>query len=143
MQLYNCKVRLQGSLYNEVPKSGISAAEVTVLRVIHGHDAIADLVSAGRESGRDDREERDYLNSEYGEALRHNDDIKSLNGIFGVAGVLPTALSEVEHAKSSAPAAAKRGRPAKTEPEKKARDTDRVDDGDLDIPVVDADEDLE
>lgn len=143
MQLYNCKVRLQGSLYNEVPKSGVSAAEVTVLRVIHGHDAIADLVSAGRENDRDDREEREYLNSEYGEALRHNEDIKSLNGIFGVAGGLPSALPEVEHAKPAATASAKRGRPAKTEPDKKAKDTDKVDDADLDIPVVDPDEDLE
>lgn len=142
MQAYNCKVRLHGSLYNEVPKDGISAAEVTVLRVIHGHDAIADLVAAG-DNGRDEDEEREFLHHEYGRGLAVIDEVKSLNGIFGVAGSLPRALKEVEHAKSVAPAAAKRGRPAKAEPDKKAQDSDKVDDADLDIPVIDTDEDLD
>lgn len=136
MQAYNCKVRLHGSLYNEVPKSGVSAAEIMVLRVIHGNDAVADLEAAG-DNGRDEHEEREFLHHEYGRGLAVIDEIKSLNGIFGVAGALPVALREVDHGKPAASAPAKRGRPAKTEPEKKARDTDKVDDAELDIPVID------
>lgn len=131
MQLYNCKVRLHGSLYNEVNKEGVSAAEVTVLRVIHGHDAIADIVAAGK-NDRDDDEEREHLQQVYGEGLRSIDTVKSLNGVFGVAGNLPTALKDVDHSKSAP--AAKRGRAAK------AKEDDKVDDEDLDIPAVDKDE---
>lgn len=42
-QFYNCRVRLAGSLLNEVPKTGISAAEVHLLADQHGEDAIVDI----------------------------------------------------------------------------------------------------
>lgn len=37
---YNCIVRLGGDMRREVVKKGVSAAEIVVLRHIHGHDAI-------------------------------------------------------------------------------------------------------
>lgn len=103
MQLYSCKVRLSGSLYNEVPKTDITAAEITVLRVIHGNDAVADIKATGSVK-RTDAEERGDLTRRYGKALRAFDDIKSLNGIFGVAGALPKELPGVEKAEEKKPA---------------------------------------
>jgi hypothetical protein len=35
MRLFSCKVRLAGSLNNEVAKIGVTAPEISVLRVIH------------------------------------------------------------------------------------------------------------
>ncbi len=40
MRMYNCHVRLGGSTTSEVPMNGISAAEIIVLRHIHGLDAV-------------------------------------------------------------------------------------------------------
>lgn len=40
MRMYNCHVRLGGSTTSEVPLNGISAAEIIVLRHIHGLDAV-------------------------------------------------------------------------------------------------------
>lgn len=42
-QFYNCRVRLNGSLLNEAPKRGISAAEVHMLRSEHGEGSVVDL----------------------------------------------------------------------------------------------------
>lgn len=42
-KLYNCVVRLGGSLLHTVPKHRISGEEVRLLRHIHGDDAIAEL----------------------------------------------------------------------------------------------------
>lgn len=115
MQLYNCKVRLSGSLYNEVPKDEVTAAEITLLRVIHGNDGVADIVHKG-EVERSDIEERGRLNFIYGGALHTIDEIKSINGVFGVAGALPDKIAGVEIAeKPKAAAAAKPGRKAKAD----------------------------
>src|SRR3546814_15125159 len=38
MQLYRCKVRLKGSLLHEMPKIGVSAPEILILREIHQGD---------------------------------------------------------------------------------------------------------
>lgn len=51
MRLFSCKVRLKGSLYNEVVKPEVTAAEIAVLRHIHGGaDAVADIKPLGREA---------------------------------------------------------------------------------------------
>lgn len=44
MKLFDCKVRLAGDVANEVLKRGISDAEITLLRAIHGNDAVVDVV---------------------------------------------------------------------------------------------------
>ena len=40
MQKYRCKVRLAGGVNNEVPKVGVYAAEIIVLRAMHGADSV-------------------------------------------------------------------------------------------------------
>lgn len=107
MQLYNCKVRLHGSLYNEVRKEAITAAEIAVLRAIHGQeggiDAVTEIEHTGRKnSDITDAWLREYLTEEYGKGLAAIEEIKSLNGIFGVAGQLPDKVQGVEHVTKAA-----------------------------------------
>ena len=60
MHLYACKVRLHGSVMNEVPKEDVTACEVMILRLIHGDDAIVALRCTG-DVARSDEEERSRL----------------------------------------------------------------------------------
>jgi hypothetical protein len=105
MKLYACKVRLHGSVMNEVPKEEATAAEVVLLRVIHGHDAVVGLTEVG-EVEREDREERSRLRALYtstveGDHSMMHDDIVGKN--FGVEAIpLPKFLPEVEAMKEPA-----------------------------------------
>lgn len=133
MQLYNCKVRLHGSVLHEVRKEDVTASEIEVLRAIHGPDAVVDITHTGRsDRSRTDVFERDRLNHEYGVGLSAREDLKSLNGIFGVAGKLPEALHGVEHV------AAPKAKRVKAEPVPQAPATlDLATDDDLDAPEFD------
>jgi hypothetical protein len=107
MQLYNCKVRLHGSLYNEVRKEDITAAEIAVLKAIHGQeggiDPIADIEHTGRKnSSISEAWLRNYLTEEYGRGLAAIEGVKNLNGLFGVAGALPDKVQGVEHVTKAA-----------------------------------------
>lgn len=68
MELYDAKVRLNGKIQNEVPKTSITAAELLVLRAIHGDDAVVDLKIAGDEPKSHD-DERDRLGRLYGDKV--------------------------------------------------------------------------
>lgn len=48
MHFYDCRVRLNGSLLNEVPKIGIPAPEVIMLQAIHGEGSVVDIQHAAR-----------------------------------------------------------------------------------------------
>ncbi len=56
IKLYNCVVRLGGSLLHTVPKQRISGEEVRLLRHLHGDDAIAEIkeIAAVTETRRTD-----------------------------------------------------------------------------------------
>lgn len=96
MQTYSAKLRLSGSLFNEIQKNDLTAAEVTVLRRLHGDDAVVDI-KAGKQVDRTDDEERERLNGFYGKGIRRNDKIKTLDAILGVPGVpLPTRIPGVD-----------------------------------------------
>ena len=43
MQYYSAKIRLAGSMMNEVRRDGISAPEIMLLKRIHGSDALVDV----------------------------------------------------------------------------------------------------
>jgi len=47
MRLYHCHVRLGGKTSNEVPLFAITAAEIIVLRHIHGDDSVVRIEPAG------------------------------------------------------------------------------------------------
>lgn len=59
-KFYSCKVRLQGNVLNEVPKTDVTAPEIEILRALHGSDAVVNIVEAG-EAKRSDRDERARL----------------------------------------------------------------------------------
>jgi F-type H+-transporting ATPase subunit alpha len=49
MQLYSAKVRLSGSLYNEVRKDELTAPEILLLRSIHGGtEAVTEVKATGK-----------------------------------------------------------------------------------------------
>lgn len=96
MRLFSCKVRLGGSLYNEVVKSEVTIPEIIVLRAIHGADAVADIKETG-EAKRTDSDERDRLAVEYGKAIKKRAEQLpgGLGGLIGFSGPVPDAAPGV------------------------------------------------
>lgn len=70
MQIFNCQVWLNGNgiRTTQVPKNGISAAEVIVLRKLHGLDSVVDIDLIGDEK-RQLSAERAKLERTYGKKL--------------------------------------------------------------------------
>jgi len=66
MDIFKCKVRLGGSVMNEVEKIAVTAPEVILLRAIHGGDAVVNLKRTG-EKRAEHAVERDRLAEIYGE----------------------------------------------------------------------------
>src|SRR3546814_20432366 len=69
MQLYRCKVRLKGSLLHEMPKIGVSAPEILILREIHQGDnaPVVEITPMGSNKKPGvNAAERDRPNSTYG-----------------------------------------------------------------------------
>lgn len=95
MFVYNCKVRLAGSLLNEVRKDGVTAPEIMLFQAFHGPDAVVDIVEVGPIS-RDDDTERDRLTNIYMGAIdaeRGKEKQAIWMNLFGHAGnPLPTRL---------------------------------------------------
>jgi hypothetical protein len=87
MQLYDCKVRLNGAVANEVRKHAVTAAEIMILRALHGEDAVVEIVPVGEEV-RAHLSERQRLYGVYAnpniltaEALKPR--MEMLRGMFG------------------------------------------------------------
>jgi hypothetical protein len=80
MKLYSCKVRLHGSVADEVRKSEVTSAEISVLQDIHGDDAVLDVAELATKAlntiqnhprfgkPRTEDDERDRLEQTYGAA---------------------------------------------------------------------------
>ena len=97
MKLYSARIRIAGSLLNETPRINLTAAEIEVLRVLHGDaDGVVDIKHTG-EIDRTSGEERARLEYRYNAALAKFDAVRNLNGVFGARGALPDALEDVEH----------------------------------------------
>lgn len=60
MRLHDCKVRLSNELANEVRKTNVTAAEILVLRALHGEEAVIDIVKKDMDR-RSHAEERAHL----------------------------------------------------------------------------------
>ncbi len=100
-KLYDGKLRLGGSVLNEVPLSNVTAAEVDVLRALHGgSDAIVDLKPVGDDE-RSHAAERQRINEKYagggdnieGQAKKK---LAMIRDLFGNDRLpLPLALDEV------------------------------------------------
>ena len=83
MKIYDCKVRLSGSLLNEVPRRHVPAGEIMMLRGIHGDDAVIDIVESG-ENDQTKAELWERINSRYGRAKvgEGDDAIRVLPQVF-------------------------------------------------------------
>ena len=107
MRQFACKVRLSGSLYNEVPKSEVTVPEINILRVIHGGEAVIDITEIDPVK-RTDAEERDRLAQVYGGAIKNRQEIVGgLPALIGFSGT-PLATETV-----GLPVAVKQGKPGR------------------------------
>lgn len=97
MQFYQAKVRLAGSLMNEVFKAELSAPEIMLLREFHGQDAVVDIKRT-REEPVPSEDERERLMGIYmGSSNNDPEQIKAKQmtwmRLFGHAGAsLPSKL---------------------------------------------------
>lgn len=99
MQLYECKVRLAGSLLNEVRKHDQTAADVIMLRSLHGEDAVLDVKHTGSVE-RSSAEQRQRMAENYGTGVfdSSTSGASHMQRVFGPPGMaLPVHLGGVEH----------------------------------------------
>lgn len=96
MKIYNCKVRLHANPNDEVRRNKVTAAEIRVLRKMHGEDAVIEITEIA-DIERTQDYERDRLERLYG--------AKAVTALFGVPVVkidaeLPAdPMAEIETAK--------------------------------------------
>jgi hypothetical protein len=102
MHRYNVKVRIGGSVMNEVRKDKISAAEVMILRKLHGDDSVIDIHEL--ENDRSSHEqEREHLKRVYGVSrMTENRTRLNFTQMFGPDHVeLPARLPEFARTKET------------------------------------------
>lgn len=134
MRQFACKVRLSGSLYNEVPKSDVTVPEIILLRTIHGGEAVADIKEIEGVK-RTDAEERDRLANIYGGAIKNRQEIiGGLPALIGFSGT-PLATETTGLPVAVKQTSAKAGKPKKVE-ETVVDDDAPVDGEDDDEPVA-------
>lgn len=87
MQVVNCSVRLGSNLNSVVRKTGVTVAEILVLRAIHGADSVVDIQRVMQDK-RSRSDEMDRLLSLYSASV--------VKGVFpGANPSLPADLSDV------------------------------------------------
>jgi len=84
MQYYSAKIRLAGSVSNEVRRDEISAPELMLLKRIHGPDAVLD-VEYGKKGNVDHSEERKRLFEKYPTAINAEAKRHYVEELFGPA----------------------------------------------------------
>lgn len=92
MQTANIMLALGGDAGNSVPKYGVTAAEIAVLRAIHGDDAVHDIEPTGEDAvvetdhgnprKRTNREELSRLQREYASGRLFGTDIRAVGALF-------------------------------------------------------------
>lgn len=97
MNLYNCIVSLSGNILNQVPKREISPAEISVLRVLHGDDAVVSINKV-RSTKRSHAVERGKLEGVYGKPV-----VASLFGPAIAGAKLPVELVAVADEEEEVP----------------------------------------
>lgn len=86
MKFYNCTLLLNGDQRHEVFKRRISAAEVYMLRALHGFDAIRDIEFVAEKAVKDSQL-RQYLRMRYEEISMHREGL--VDRTFGPGSPLP------------------------------------------------------
>ena len=89
MKLYSCKVRIGGNVLNEVRKENATAAEIVLMRAIHGDDAVLEIEATGKVD-RSDADERSRL-------LEAQFDTEVMGRVFGHSALgLPQEIAGVK-----------------------------------------------
>lgn len=97
MKLYSATVLLSGSKDNQVLKHDLTAAEIVVLKRMHGGEAVIAVTHSG-DNDRSEVSERARLQDIYGNGLRTIQGVHTLEALLGPAGVpLPKIVEGVEH----------------------------------------------
>ncbi len=99
-KLYSCKLRLDGSVLNEIRKFDVTVPEIEVLKILHGSDSVVDIKETG-EVKRSDRDERARIEAIFaspanamGESLAKKK--RMLTDLFGHERMaLPKEIEEV------------------------------------------------
>jgi len=95
MDRANIMVALGGDMSNTVPKYDVTAAEIAVLRAIHGEGAVFDVTPTGTVA-RSHREEKERLRANYGRAM-NRDNKPILDDLYpGAAARVHEEISELE-----------------------------------------------
>lgn len=95
MQTATCWVALGGDTGNTVPKFDVTPAEIAVLQLIHGSDAVFDI-SPGPDVNRSNRDERSRLQAFYGKPEGSREP-SAVNVLFpGIGARLPETFDELE-----------------------------------------------
>lgn len=99
MKLYSAVIHLAGEMKNQVRKNELTAAEIVLLRVIHGNDAVHEIEHVANVN-RSDARERQRLAGIY--SLNRQDGFKSGEALvlenLGIAGTpLPDDVPEPEN----------------------------------------------
>jgi hypothetical protein len=113
VKLYSTKVRLGGSVMHEIRKDDVTPAEIAILRILHGNDAVLEITATG-DTDRDDEEELDRLRAAYDEGLNAIEPRGSVtvDRLFGMAPLPDSIRNEVEM-----PTRRRPGRPRRIEAE--------------------------
>lgn len=93
MKLYDCRVRHNGNLLHEIPKSRITAREVQLLKHIHGADAIVALAEVGEDASITDASEYKRLALAYSAA--NGQDNNSPRGVRLIAECFSVKLDDI------------------------------------------------
>lgn len=95
MQIANCQVAIGGDVGNTVPKYSVTAAEIAVLRAIHGDHAVLDIDPIGNVE-RGNGEELGRIRAAYGNA-RDTENNSIVNMLFpGAAARVFQTINELE-----------------------------------------------
>lgn len=96
MQTANVLLALAGHKGNTVFKAGVTAAEIAVLRLIHGNDAVTEIEPTG-EIKRSHRDELTRLRERYGAMEGETFQSKAVNSLFpGAAARVFERLDELD-----------------------------------------------
>lgn len=88
MQRAIVTVLLAGDMLNTAVKTGVSPAEILLLRHIHGDDAVTNITAQGNDRGKVGLDEKDRLKRAYS--------AKAFTEVFpGAAPKLPDTLKEI------------------------------------------------
>jgi hypothetical protein len=98
MQIVNCDVHLGGDRNHVVPKTGVTVAEIEILRVLHGEDSVVNI-NPTKQDTRKHAEELDRLRKTYKRKLPGPDSKGSKNIVDtvypGPRPNLPATLKDI------------------------------------------------